>query len=106
MATWRGMAGVHLFAPADSAPMTKEQSIRGPDAVVGWMVLATGYDGEAVREACERHIGKRLLEQRGVPAIDWGSYEMNFTATAAEVSRTPANRTLAAAERQAEGPRG
>jgi hypothetical protein len=106
IASWRGMASVHLFTTSETGPMTTEQSIRGRDATMGGMLLATAYDGEALRRACEHHLDAQVLARHGITAADSGIYEMNFTATAFEVSRTPANRPLTADERETEGPRG
>jgi len=79
-----GMAGVNAFEPAVSGAMTREQSIRGRDAGVTGILLASAYDDEALRHACDRHLV-------GVEAIDRGSYRLGFTATAAEVARTKPN---------------
>jgi hypothetical protein len=101
----RGMASAHLFEPAATPPMTKEQSIRGRDAEMTCVLLATAYDGEALGRACGRHLASQALERHGITALDRGTYELAFTATAAEVARAPANRALDAAERGTDGPR-
>ena len=43
-----GLGGCYLFESAAAPPMTREQSIRGTDAGVDWVLVATGYDAEAV----------------------------------------------------------
>lgn len=43
-----GLGGCYLFESAAAAPMTREQSIRGKDAGMDWVLVATGYDAEAV----------------------------------------------------------
>jgi hypothetical protein len=91
LASWRGMASVHLFEPAAAAPMTKEQSIRGRDSEMTCVLLATAYEETALARACERHIGVEELERRGIASLDRGTYELSFTATAAEVLRSPPN---------------
>jgi len=48
LASCPGLGGVSLFESAAAAPMTREQSIRGQDAGVDWVLLATGYDAQAV----------------------------------------------------------
>ena len=40
MLSRRGIASLHLFRPAPPPPMTKEQSIRGPDTPMTWSILA------------------------------------------------------------------
>jgi hypothetical protein len=105
MASWRGMASVQLFAPAPPPPMTKEQAIRGGDTAMSVVLLATAHDAGALTRVCERHLAMGTLERHGIPVLDQGTYELGFTATAAEVLRTPANRLLEAGERDADGPR-
>ena len=87
IASRRGMGSVALLEPRREAPMTKEQSIRGRDLAGGAMLLATAYEpailGAVVDDAD--------LERHGVLVEDRGLYELAFTATAAEVARTPAN---------------
>ena len=100
----RAWNGEWLLFARRGAPMT-EQSIRAA-ARGRMMLLATAYDGEALQRACDHHLDAQVLERQGIAAADRGTYEMNFTATAAEVSRSSANRPLAAAERGIEGPRG
>jgi hypothetical protein len=43
-----GLGGCTLFESAVAPPMTREQRIRGADAGVDWVLVATGYDAEAV----------------------------------------------------------
>jgi hypothetical protein len=105
LASWRGMASVQVFEATAAPPMTKEQSIRGRDSQVGCVLLASAYDGEVLRDACERHLPSQLLEDHGLTVLDRGPYELVFTATAAEVARTPANPPLDAAARKSAGPR-
>jgi len=105
IASWRGMASVHLFVPAPHPPMTKEQSIRGDDTTMGVVLLATAHDTGTLVRACEHHLGKETLERNGIAVLDRGMYELGFTATATEVLRTPANRPLTAEERKTDGSR-
>jgi hypothetical protein len=46
--TRRGMIAAHLFEATTTAPMTTEQQVRGKDADVGFALLATGYDDDAI----------------------------------------------------------
>jgi hypothetical protein len=87
----RGMASAHLFEPVAAPPMTKEQSIRGRDAEMSGVMLVTAHDGEALERACETHLSARAVEDQGIATLDRGRYELGFTATAAEVARTPPN---------------
>ena len=47
------MSGAHLLEPQPMAGMrqTTEQKIRGGDAAADWVLLAGGYDAQAVRAA-------------------------------------------------------
>ncbi|WP_260293999.1 hypothetical protein [Sedimenticola hydrogenitrophicus] len=106
MASRRGMAGVHLLRPVPPPPMTIEQSIRGPDTPMSWLLLATGYDAEALRRATDGHLKPQSLERYGAsPGMVSGSYVLNYTATAQEVMRTEPNPTLPADVRASDGVR-
>jgi len=105
MASWRGMASVSVLEPVAPAPMTKEQALRGRDSLMTCALLATAHDSEALARACEHHLTPESLARHGISPIDRGTYQLGFTATAAEVARTAANPTLTAAERAIAGPR-
>jgi hypothetical protein len=85
LASLPGMASVHLFEPTATAPMTTEQSIRGRDAEMDCVLLVTAYDAKVLGAVSETR-WKHAIAPR-----DRGIYELAFTATAAEVARTPAN---------------
>ncbi|MBK0392798.1 DUF4286 family protein [Ramlibacter algicola] len=52
LAMQAGVAGAHLLRSGVAAPKTAEQAIRGnADQAADWIVLVTGYDLEAVRQA-------------------------------------------------------
>lgn len=89
MASLPGMASSFVLAPAGTAQMTREQAIRGKDATLASMFVATAHDADALRDACGRVLGRDDLREAGIEALDAGFYELGFTATAAEVARTP-----------------
>lgn len=106
MASRRGMAGVQLLQPAPPPPMTKEQSLRGPDTPMPWLVLATAYDAQALAQAVAAHLPSGMLEQRGAMAgAVYGSYTLHYTVSAQEVHRTAPHPPLPPALRQASGDR-
>jgi hypothetical protein len=105
MASRRGMASVSLFEPVPPPPMTKEQALRGRDSEMTCVLLATAHDAGALALACDQHLAAEPLARHGISLIDCGTYQLGFTATAAEVARTRPNRSLTAGEREAEGPR-
>jgi len=97
MAACRGMAGVHLLQPAPPPPMTKEQALRGLDTPMSWLVLATSYDADALKQVIAKHLASASMEQHGAtPGITVGSYALHYTVTAQEVGRTPPHPPLAA----------
>lgn len=106
MASRRGMAGIHLLHPAPPPPMTKEQAIRGPDAPMSWLLLATGYENEALSRAVAEHLDAATLERQGAnPGSVTGHYQMHYTATAREAARMAANPPLPADRRRQIGVR-
>jgi hypothetical protein len=99
IASARGSASAYLFEPSGSAPMTREQAIRGGDASLTPMLFVTGHDSAALRRACERYLDPKRLASEGIDVLDASFYGLNFTATAAEIARTPKPRVLAPGER-------
>jgi hypothetical protein len=87
LATARSMASAQLFEPAPPPPMTGEQAIRGRDTPLPWLLLVTAYDAAALAplEAA------LLPELDPLARLESGTYSLHFTATAAEVLRTPPN---------------
>lgn len=106
MASWRGMASAHLLQSARRPPMTKEQSLRGLDAELPWVILASAYDAETVERAVTQHLGAGVLEGYGASGgVEKGTYALHYTVTAKEVARTAPNPTLAAQAQRRTGPR-
>ena len=74
LASARGVASVHLLEPGPRPPMTKEQSLRGQDTGLGWVLLATGYDAGALES---------LMKAPGLPHADGaGIFTLQHTVTA------------------------
>lgn len=106
MSSRKGIAGVHLLQPAPPPPLTKEQSIRGPDRPMTWLLLATAYDTEALSRATAEHLEPKDLKRCGASSlITIGTYILHYTVTAQEVSRTAPNPPLQPAARNADGVR-
>ena len=89
LASQPGINAAYVLLPAGVPQMTREQSIRGKDATLAPMLFAIAHDAQALRAACERDLGADRLRGEGIQALDAGFYELGFTATAAEVARTP-----------------
>jgi len=106
LASRRGMAGCHLLRPAAPPPMTREQSIRGADAPMTWLLLATAYDAEALDRAAAAQLDPAAFERAGAaPGIAAGRYALHYTAASADVARTAPNPPLPVDLRQAAGVR-
>ena len=90
-----GMSSAYLLRPAPKPPMTKEQSIRGRDADMTWVLLATGYNFDALEKAAGGDLGPHGFERHGSsPGAEKGIYGLHFTLTAQEVARTAPNPPL------------
>jgi len=106
MSSRRGMMGVHLLQPAPPPPMTKEQSMRGPDTPMTWLLLATAYDVEALGRAAAAHLEPGAFVRYGASRqMVVGTYALHYTVTAQEVARTAPNPPLSPDKRQATGAR-
>ncbi len=92
MASRRGIAGVHVLKPSPPPPMTREQSLRGLDRPMTWLLLASGYDSDALRDATVEHVDSEGLRRYGASVVgDIAMYELHYTVTAHEVARTAPN---------------
>jgi hypothetical protein len=89
MSSRKGMTGVHLLQPTPPPPMTKEQSMRGTDTPMTWLLLATAYDPEALSRAATEHLEPEALQRCGASSlITVCTYTLHYTVTAQEVTRT------------------
>jgi len=79
-----GLTGAHLLVtdtPQTSRPTT-EQRIRGADAVADWIVLLSGYEGEAVEEAVAAKLSAAELHRLGAQQkLIAGRYRLGYTMT-------------------------
>lgn len=92
MATRPGMASVQLLQPVPPPPMTREQSLRGPDTPMSWLLLATAYDTGALSQSCAEFLDPTLLVQHGAAAeMTPATYALHYTVSAQEVGRTAPN---------------
>lgn len=80
LASRPGLGGCYLFESAAAAPMTREQSIRGQDAGVDWVLVATGYDAEAVSSLQRAALGE-------LEGASFGLYRTDYTLYEAEAKR-------------------
>jgi hypothetical protein len=86
-----GLTGAHLLitdTPKTSAPTT-EQQIRGFDGAADWIVLLSGYDGEAVQRAVADRFSPSALQEAGAQdKATLGRYNLAFTMTPMDVAAT------------------
>jgi hypothetical protein len=71
-----GLGGCYLFESAAPPPMTREQRIRGADAGVDWVLVATGYDAEAVSSLQHVDLGKLEGASFGLFRTDYTLHEV------------------------------
>lgn len=78
-----GLASAHLLAPAAQPPMTKEQGIRGKDADMPLVLLATGYDAVALAAAVAERLSDDELARHGAAAAPVrGRYRLDLVQAA------------------------
>lgn len=86
-----GLTGAHLLVtdtPKTSSPTT-EQRIRGSDGTADWIVLVSGYDGEAVRQTVADRLSASALHQAGAQERSTvGRYNLAFTMTPLDLAAT------------------
>jgi len=83
-----GVIGAHLLETrTPDAPPTTEQRIRGgADPTADWIVLVSGYDGDAVRQVASGALGDAALVAAGArPGAISALYGLRYTLTAVDV---------------------
>lgn len=83
-----GLAGLHLLrhdTPAIAA--TVEQKIRGGDQVADWVLVACGYDREALDALSDSRLSEPALQALGAAPGHWRStYALALSATPADMA--------------------
>ncbi len=106
VASRRGMVGAHLLQPAPPPRMTREQSLRGRDKAMPWLVFATAYDLAALNRAATEHLHLQAFQDKGASGdITLGTYALDYTDTAEEVAQTAPPPVLDMGDRRSDGPR-
>lgn len=86
-----GVTGGHLLRTETPAiAQTQEQKIRGgADAAADWVVLAGGYDTDALRSLSQAELGAQALAAAGaLPAQASSVYELRLAVTPADLQST------------------
>lgn len=105
MASRLGMVGAHLLQPVPPPPMTREQSLRGRDQSMPWLVIATAYDTMALKQAATEYLTSNAFRDKGASEdMTLGTYVLHYTATAEEVARTAPPSVLKCDSRRSDGP--
>jgi len=85
----QGLMSAHLLKPEAPTPMTVEQSMRGRDTAMPWLVLVTGLDQAALKRTVGGLLTPEALREHGAQGeIALGHYALHCTATDVEVART------------------
>jgi len=74
-----GLGSAHLFEAAATPVMTREQSIRGADAPVGWSILVMGYRQEALAELAQQALGDASMAELGATDISSALYRLDYS---------------------------
>jgi hypothetical protein len=81
----RGLGSAHLFERTLTPHMTKEQRIRGADAVVDWALFVTGYDEDALAGLRHGDLSRTQIEEHGSTAVSDAMYRMYYMLTDRDV---------------------
>jgi len=93
-----GFAGLHLLRhETPPVPATAEQKIRGnADRTADWVLVACGYEADALRALSERELrSESLVEMGASPVAERGFYELSCSATPLDIADAPAITTAA-----------
>ena len=85
-----GFVGLHLLRH-ETPPLapTTEQQIRGNDRTADWVLVACGYDTEALRALGDTELGESALQARGAaPGTERQLYALAYSATPNDIDRT------------------
>ena len=88
-----GFAGLHLLRhETPSVAATEEQKIRGnADRTADWVLVACGYEADALRALSERDLSSESLVAMGAaPGAERGLYALSCSATPGDVADTSA----------------
>ncbi len=89
LGTKRGMAGAHLLRPTPPQPMTREQSLRGADTPLPWLLIASAYEMTELERLSAAVLDDSTLRAQNIAdGAVRGRYRLHHTATAEEVART------------------
>jgi len=84
-----GLAGLHLLRhEAPSIAATEEQKLRGnADRTADWVLVACGYEAEALRALSERELGSESLARMGAAAgAEHDLYALSCSATPFDIA--------------------
>ena len=73
-----GLASIDLYASGITPQMTKEQTIRGKDHDVQWVLLASGYDMKTLEKLAEETLSTQQFENNGARIVSSKCYQLEF----------------------------
>ncbi|WP_298934001.1 hypothetical protein [uncultured Ramlibacter sp.] len=86
-----GLTGAHLLQHRTPAiAQTTEQKIRGGDSFADWVLVATGYDAQALQALERAEFGQAALATLGAsPGSVSGLYQLSYSATPVDTASVP-----------------
>lgn len=79
-----GLGSAHFLQGAQTAAMTDEQRIRGPDRGLDSALIVTGYDGKAVAACADELVGS--LPNRGATELSCATYLWSYSLSSSEIT--------------------
>jgi hypothetical protein len=80
-----GVGGAHLLEGVVTPAMTREQSLRGTDAGVDWVVAVSGYSIDALELLERQEFARSRLERLGAVDVEAAVYTMAYSMTDRDV---------------------
>jgi hypothetical protein len=80
-----GIGSVHLLEGTLTPQMTNEQRIRGADAGVDWVILATGYSRDSLAELSSADLGALRLAENGGTGVHDATYQIDYSLSHDEI---------------------
>lgn len=87
LASHPGLGSAHAFESASAPRMTAEQRIRGADAGMGWALLVTGYDADALEALARSGDVVDRLASQGATHASIATYRLHYMLTDRELRR-------------------
>jgi hypothetical protein len=80
-----GLGSAHLLEGAATPAMTREQSRRGVDAAVGWVILVIGYREEVLAALAQQDLAAATLESQGATGVTAAIHRLDYSLSARDL---------------------